>query len=89
MGDNLLTSEEVYEDEVLCTCGHPAKEHHLSYALGSDEADYVVGECEHYGSNEYGGKKPTDTVIWKGVERGTDWVEHCMRFEPQEENDGS
>lgn len=84
--NNLLTSEEVYEEEVVCQCGHPAKVHHLSYAFGDDGADYVVGECENYGSNEYGGKKPTDTVMFEGHEMGTDWVDHCWEFQRKENN---
>lgn len=51
-------------DDMMCTCGHPLEEHHISFFPGGGA---LVEECEYYGSNEYGGKD----------ENGN---EHCETF---------
>lgn len=101
MTSNLLTSQEVYNEEVTCVCGHSAKDHHLSMALGSDEGDYVVGECEYHGFNERGGQRPVGTWLDVGAHEvyvcevtefeiwmlPIEWEEHCMRFEREDDHD--
>ena len=47
----------------VCVCGHSWKDHHLGMVMRADAVEtdggpeyYVPQECEHYGSNEDGGK---------------------------------
>ena len=61
--------------EVLCICGHMLEDHHLSY-FAKGPVGVLAEECEFDGFNETGGM-----ILENG-----EWVEHCYRFTPVEEN---
>jgi len=59
----------------VCQCGHAWHEHHRMMVMRQEYIDatgeaYVLGECEHYGSNELGGLMPD----------GDQWVNHCQGY---------
>lgn len=60
----------------VCVCGHAWDEHHLGCVMNSAYTKqtgeyYIPEECEHFGSNECGGK-----------ERLPDgrWIAHCNSY---------
>jgi hypothetical protein len=65
-----------------CKCGHPFHEHHVVYWT---DGGMRAMECEHYGTNTWGGLKPTKETIEldRSTRKGwleTEWEEHCARF---------
>ena len=48
----------------VCKCGHSYEDHHLGVIMNEDTLDklpkdhppYLPQECEHFGSNEMGGR---------------------------------
>lgn len=60
-------------DALMCKCGHPATEHHLSFFPGGG---MLAEECEFWGWNEHGGAE------W--LEEEQRWIPHCDKFKEAE-----
>jgi hypothetical protein len=70
----------VKDEDLMCTCGHTMRRHHLMFSMKVGTNSIFPSECLAYGSNEDGGTMPNPDPNSEEQR-----IDHCYKFTPVKE----